>query len=298
MTVIPSTPKNRDMTLFHFPRAAVYAALLSGILGSCGFRADKAPKPDWSDEFNGNAYDTTVWSTCSRQSGPGWSAHMSALDSLYAVKDGCLELRAIVNPGIPGDTAVLLTGGLTSKGKKAFGYGRIEIRAKLEGTGGGWPALWMMPEGKPERREDDTVWVNFPKYVDYAEFDISERLNFDAFTHQTIHSSYTLTVGDKFQARQAKPPIHPDDFNIFALEHYKDSVKFFVNDVNTFTYRRMTEGPDGEYIPAKAQWPFDKKFYLILSMQVGGAWPGAPVLSDLPSSMWIDYIRFYAFKEE
>jgi beta-glucanase (GH16 family) len=39
-----------------------------------------------------------------------------------------------------------LTGGVYTKGKKAFINGRIEICAKLNAAKGAWPAIWMLPE--------------------------------------------------------------------------------------------------------------------------------------------------------
>jgi beta-glucanase (GH16 family) len=39
------------------------------------------------------------------------------------------------------------TSGLVeTKGRFTFQYGRVEVRAKLPGTKGLWPAHWMMPE--------------------------------------------------------------------------------------------------------------------------------------------------------
>lgn len=231
-------------------------------------------------------------------------------EGVVEVKDGHLILRGIVNPGIEGEGDVpLLTGGITSYGKKNFGYGRIDIRAKIGAAGGAWPALWMMPWNYKEKDKDpdakdpfwDSLYANGRKFGKYAEFDICEKLNFDDFAYQSIHTTYTLMsqemgIEDKLQKRFATGTINPDDFNVYSIEHYKDSVKYYINDVNTLTYVKVTEGPDVEQIPARAQWPFDQEFCLILDMQVGGPWPGEPVLEDLPIEMVIDYVRFYEFK--
>lgn len=56
--------------------------------------------------------------------------------------------------------------------------------------------------------------------------------------------------------------INRNEFNIFAVEHYRDSIRMFINDVCTITYCRQPElGP--------LQWSFDKKFALYVDMQVG-----------------------------
>ena len=42
------------------------------------------------------------------------------------------------------DTVPYLTGGVNTKGKFAYQYGKVEIKAKLENAKGAWPAMWML----------------------------------------------------------------------------------------------------------------------------------------------------------
>ena len=67
---------------------------------------------------------------------------------------------------------------------------------------------------------------------------------------------------------------------------YPDSLAFFINDRHTFTYHRIQTDKEG-------QFPFDRPFYLLIDMQLGGSWIGAVRRSDLPVEMLIDYVRFY-----
>ncbi len=272
-------------------------AVLALVAGSCAPKAAEVAGPSWMEEFDGDTLDTAVWSKIPR-GGAQWCWHMSDLDELYQVGDGRIALRAIANPGVPGDTASLLTGGIATKGKKSFGYGRLEICVKLEGTGGGWPAIWMMP-AETEDVSGDPFWEDYPSYKNYGEIDICERLNFDPFAYQTIHTSFNLqNDGDPYQEKSATGAIDPEGYNVFAVEHYRDSIKYFINDVNTLTYRKMTEAPDGTPVPVKAQWTFDREFYLMIDMQVGASWPGPAVLEDLPAAMTVDWVRFYEFEDE
>jgi len=274
----------------------LYSALSAAVLFSCG-QTVGSYSPTWSEEFDGDTIDSAVWSKIPRGRSP-WNWHMSDCDSLFQISDGVLTLRAIVNPGIPGDTASILTGGVWTVGKKSFGYGRIEICAKLEGTGGGWPAIWMMPAEDNSDPEDE-FWKDYPRWRNYGELDICERLNFDEFAYQTIHTSYNLTNnGDPYQSKSATGAINPDGFNVYAVEHYRDSIKFFINNTNTLIYRKMETTPDGTPIPVKAQWTFDREFTLFIDMQVGAPWPGPAVPEDLPAAMYIDWVRFFEYPEE
>ena len=59
-----------------------------------------------------------------------------------------------------------------------------------------------------------------------------------------------------------------------------------VNGKETFRYPKTDCGdPD--------QWPFDKPFYFLLDMQLGGKWVGEVDVSTLPVRMYIDWIRVY-----
>jgi len=84
----------------------------------------------WEENFDGSNIDSTRWSKISRGASD-WNNYMSLYEPLFAVKDGQLILRGIVNDVLPADTAPYLTGGVFTVNKVGFGNGRLEIRAKL-----------------------------------------------------------------------------------------------------------------------------------------------------------------------
>jgi hypothetical protein len=47
-----------------------------------------------------------------------------------------------------------------------------------------------------------------------------------------------------------------------------------------------------------AEWPFDKRFHLILNLAVGGNWGGQKGIDEslFPHHFYIDYVRVYAKK--
>lgn len=244
------------------------------LLGSCISNESKRNgwKLVWEENFDGGEIDTTIWSKIPR-GGSDWDNYMSSYDSLYALKEGNLVLRGMKNTVLPNDTAPFITGGVFSKGKKTFGLGRLEIRAKLNGAKGAWPAFWMLTDEAP--------------YPDGGEIDIMEHLNYDDITYQTVHSHYTLNLGIKEPPQGSSGPIDLNDYNIYVLEKHADSLCFFVNDRHTFTYPRIRTDKDG-------QFPFaDYRHFLLLDMQLGGTWVGAVESGDLPVEIYIDWVRFY-----
>ena len=231
----------------------------------------------WEENFNQRKdFDSQVWSKIPRGKSD-WNNYMTDFDSCYAMRKGKLVLRGIVNHTQRNDTAPYLTGGVYTKGKKAFTNGRIEICAKLNAAGGAWPAIWMLPEG--------AAWPSG------GEIDIMERLNNDSIAYQTVHSHYTYTLGIKdHPVSHSTGVIHPGRYNIFPVEMYPDSLSFYVNDVHTFTYPRIQTKEEG-------QFPFNQPFYLLINLAVGG-WFDMDALdqvdeSSFPAHFIIDYIRVY-----
>lgn len=239
----------------------------------------------WEDQFDGDELDTTKWSLINTQPGryensPAWKKHMIADEAVYAVENGNLYLKGMNNPGIENDARPFLTGGVESKGKFSFKYGKVEIRAKKECAQGAWPALWMMPE--------EGVYGGWPHS---GEIDIMEHLNYDSVIHHTVHTRYTNVLKNTSKPPRGIGNVRADvtEWNIYGLEWRPDVLIWTVNGVETFRYPRV-EGVD----PEMKQWPFDQPFYFILSQQLGGSWVGEVDPDDLPVSIIIDYVRVFS----
>lgn len=230
----------------------------------------------WSDDFEQKkGFDTTTWSKIPRNNAP-WGKYMSDHDACYKVKKGNLILRGIKNPDRKSDTATYLTGGLYTLGKRSFLGGRLEIKAKLQGAKGAWPAIWLLP-ADPKK---------YP-WPGGGEIDIMERLNFDSIAYQTVHSHYTFKLNITDPPQSGTGRIDPDDYNVYAVEIYPDRVVFFINDNYTFTYPRINTDKEG-------QFPYYKPMYLLIDMQLGGSWVGAVNPKDIPVQMKVDWVRYYA----
>lgn len=230
----------------------------------------------WEENFNQKqTFDPQVWSKIPRGKAD-WNNYMTDFDSCYDMRKGKLILRGIVNHTQRQDTASYLTGGVYTKGKKTFSNGRIEICAKLNAAKGAWPAIWMLPE--------------HAKWPSGGEIDVMERLNYDSIVYQTVHSHYTYTLGIKDHPKShSTGAIRPDQYNVYAVEMYPDSLSFYVNDVHTFTYPHIQTKEEG-------QFPYNQPFYLLIDMQLGGSWVGAVDPEDLPVEMEVDWVRFYQRK--
>ena len=135
-------------------KTKTFFALFCLLCISSGFSSCQRHSPDqwtlvWEDNFDQKTgFDPQVWSKIPRGKSD-WNNYMTDFDSCFDMRDGNMVLRGIINYSQPNDTAPYLTGGIYTKGKKAFSNGRLEIRAKLNGARGEWPAIWMLPVDAP-----------------------------------------------------------------------------------------------------------------------------------------------------
>ena len=226
----------------------------------------------FTEDFNGPVLDSNLWSRIDK-GWNDWNRHMSTRDDLVAISGGQLHLHGVKNDNTSADPRPMLTGGITTKGLFAMKYGKIELRCKFEAQKGAWPAIWMMPE-------DMSV-----KWPLCGEIDIVERLNFNDFVHQTVHSWWTKKHPEDPQKGGGRGKINLEGWNVCGLEWTPDAIVWTVNGKPTHSYRKVDDDP--------VKFPWTKAFYLMVDMQLGGEWVGEVDESTLPVSLHVDWIKFY-----
>ena len=228
---------------------------------------------EWADEFNTDDIDWSVWEYCPRQEAE-WANKMSARADLTIQRDGNLEVWAKNNDNISEDSSPYVTGGLWGEGLKSFAMGRIDVRAKKDFAYSFWPAIWMMPD------------ANIP-WPDGGEIDIMEHLNYEPVVYQTVHSYYTENISKNDPVDHSTTLVDTREYHVYSVEVYEDRLVYYVDNKPQLEYRK-DESKTGQY-------PFsDYDFYMILSAQLGGSWPGEATGKDLPAAMYVDFVRYYA----
>lgn len=229
----------------------------------------------WIDDFEGDEINDSVWSIIPRGRNE-WNNTMSPNPECYKVDSGFLHLYGIQNKSFVNDTSKFLTGGIYTKDKFKFEPTcRIEVRVKIKSAIGAWPAIWMMPF----EVEKGWPWD--------GEIDIVEKLNFDNFAYQSLHTHYTRDLKMSTPQRSVKPEIKVDDFNVYGVEIFPDSLRFTLNGKITLTY------PKVESLVDEGQFPFYRNWYLIIGMQLGGTWVGDVDPSTLPCEIEIDWVKYF-----
>ena len=230
----------------------------------------------FEDEFEGTGFNTQTWSYCKRGT-PDWNKYLISSSQTVAVENGVLKVRAIKNTNLAADPVPYHTGGIESRGKFNFRYGKAEIKAKFNNGQGSWPAIWMMPT-KGE----------YGGWPGSGEIDIMENVGYDPDTIVgTVHTqAYNHSIGTQKGKRISIPDCH-ETFHLYALEWEPEELRIYVDSTLYFTYKNEGTGSEA--------WPFDKPFYLLLNVAVGGNWGGSRGVDDtiFPQQMVVDYVRVY-----
>ncbi|MEU0496664.1 family 16 glycosylhydrolase [Mycobacterium sp. NPDC006124] len=228
-----------------------------------------------SDDFDGadgSAPSSKVWSY--DLGGGGWGNgevqdYTNSPDNVRLDGDGHLEINAVRD----GDGRFTSTR-LTTKGKFAFTYGRAEARIKLPAGDGLHPAFWLLGSDIDE--------VGWPRA---GEIDVIETVNDAAANSCTIHGP-TKNGGD-WQAGDggAWPGSLSSDFHTYWVRRAPGSITMGIDDTTTCSLNADTVG-------AQNEWVFDKPFFLLLNIAVGGEYPGpASARTPSTSTMLVDWVR-------
>jgi beta-glucanase (GH16 family) len=166
---------------------------------------------------------------------------------------------------------------LTTDGKFAFTYGKVEIRAKIPTGRGTWPALWMLGTGI-----DKLGWPQC------GEIDLMENVGFDPQRiHFTVHTGAFNHVIHTQRSRAILVDKPWEDFHRYGLIWTPERLEFFFDGEKVSEFANDGQGP--------AHWPFDAPQYLIVNLALGGSWGGEKGVDNgiFPVEYRVDYVRVW-----
>lgn len=224
----------------------------------------------WEDDFD--TLDESKWKRIATHQ-PTNNSLQAYLRKQVFVDDGKLVLLAEDKPA----------GGLKYrsgqvKSAPAWLRGRFEVRAKLPGTRGMWPAIWLLPDGP---------WPS------EGEIDIMEnRGNQPTITSSAFHWGTVAPYKHDFFAVEQQTSIadqlvrYPDGFHTFAVEWLPDQLRFYVDDV----YHTIFYNDECGYVLPK----LDAPMRLVINNAIGGDFlPPPDETTEWPQRFEIDWVRVY-----
>lgn len=238
----------------------------------------------WNDEFDYSGLpDSTKWEYDTEGNEWGWGNDESQYYTKERiqnarVEDGSLYITARKEnyEGRRFTSARLVT-----RNKGDWLYGRVEVKAKLPTGRGTWPAIWML----------STDW-EYGGWPESGEIDIMENVGYNP---DSVFSAIHTLAYNHVQGTQKSAGIELADcdekFHVYSMEWNKDEIKTYVDSTHVFTF--ANEGTGFE------EWPFDKRFHLLLNVAVGGNWGGVHGIDStiFPQSLVVDWVRVYGGNE-
>jgi len=257
--------------------------------------AASAPAPSnswtlvWSDEFDdaaGTVPKPANWNyDLGNKEADGWGNHeleyyTSNARNAQTDGNGYLVITAekATNPGPcwNGSQCGYTSARIHTNGKVSFTYGKVEARMKLPDGAGIWPAFWALGT--------DLATAGWPKS---GEIDIME------FVGKTPNTVYGTLHGPGYSGAQGinKPDdlgtAVSADFHTYTLIKRPNEI---IWQVDGKEYHRLTPAS----LPAGGTWVFEKPFFIILNLAIGGDWPGSPDANTVfPAQMKVDWVRVY-----
>jgi len=234
----------------------------------------------WSDEFGYQGLpDSTKWSFDIEGNAWGWGNNelqnytFKRKENAFADGD-FLHIKAIKEKW---EEKNYTSARIITKEKGDWLYGKFEIRAKLPTGKGTWPAIWMLPR--------DSEYGDWPKS---GEIDIMEHVGY--IPDSIFASAHTESYNHKIGTNKTKSISIPDceaEFHNYVVEWNENEYHVYVDSTLYFTFKNEGTG--------YKEWPYNKRFYLILNLAVGGFWGGAKGVDEniFPQEMIIDYVRVF-----
>jgi beta-glucanase (GH16 family) len=184
---------------------------------------------------------------------------------------------------------------INTQDKFEFTYGRVEMRAKLPNWEGMWPAFWMLGANIDEISWPNCGELDILEHGDYVKDGtsndpglISSAVHFGPqdYSRQTTYvpNKIFFDTGQERFIRAEKIIDNPfEEYHTYAIQWRPDKIQFFVDEEMYFEFPMQSQHS-----------PFDKPFFLLLNLAVGGHWTDGYVAPGFTNATYeIDYVRVY-----
>ena len=296
---------NRQWDEFEIPAEGVSELTPSQVNGQIYVYGEYADTPEgewtliWSDEFSGDAMDTSKWSYHPRYSST-WN-RFCAVDNERPVVNkfdqGMYKAYCVKTPDefLPAEKKEMISGAIYTHNKFYLNGGYVEARCKTNPHSGNFPAFWLMPSNQ------SNGWPSC------GEIDIWEQINTEKVAYGSLHCAWrypnNASVKNKYGSISKSIPFsggtkRGDDaalWHTYAIDWDAEHITWYVDGVAYATAKNphYSEGKWTEEVT----WPFNKSFYIICNQSVGdGGWAAKPDLGfDYQTDF--DYVRAYQKKD-
>jgi beta-glucanase (GH16 family) len=228
----------------------------------------------WSDEFDGTTLNSSNWvpETGRGPNNDGWGNNeqqtYTSDSANLRVDSGNLIIQAVKSGN------AWTSARIKSQNKRSFQYGKIEFRAKLPTGIGPWPAAWLLG--------NNISSVNWPAC---GEIDVLEWRGTGSDANTVGHALHSTSRhgGSPLEPPTRTPVSNPStQFHTYAVLWESNKITFSV------------DGVDVTPLTPVDQPTFQKEFFLILNLAMGGSYVSNTIDPSLNSARYeVDYVRVY-----
>ena len=229
----------------------------------------------WQDEFEGSALNSENWYHETGNGINGWGNN--ELQYYRENNTSMVEGNLVIEAKREDFQGSLYTSSrIVTLNKQSFKYGRIDIRAVLPETQGLWPALWMLGTNF-----NDVGWPAC------GEIDIMEMIGGEGrenTVHGTVHWDANGSHAQYGGSKTLSTGTFADEYHVFSIVWDETEIRWLVDDQQYHVINIEPADLD----------EFQKEFFFIFNVAVGGNWPGSPNGETVfPQWMVVDYVRVF-----
>ena len=146
---------------------------------------------------------------------------------------------------------------------------------------GTWPAIWMMPNNS-----------EYGSWPNSGEIDIMEHVGYDPnVIHSSVHNATNSgSLGGTNQTSSQLIVDVENNFHTYGLIWSDEEIVTYIDNE-----QNIVLDYDNPSLSSYEIWPYDKEFFIILNLAIGGTWGGVNGIDDsaFPEHMYVDYVRVY-----
>ena len=252
----------------------------------------------WSDEFDQDglvSQDKWNVETIPPNNGSWWNGELQFYtdkEDNIRVEEGLLKITAKYESY---EGKNYTSARINTQDKFEFTYGRVEMRAKLPNWEGMWPAFWLLGANIDEIGWPNCGELDILEHGDYVKDStsndpglISSAVHYGPqdYSRQTtnVPNKIFFDTGQERFIRSEKIIEKPfEEYHTYSMQWAPDKIQFFIDEEMHLEFPMQSQHS-----------PFDKPFFLLLNLAVGGHWTDGYVASGFTEATYeIDYVRVY-----
>ncbi len=240
-----------------------------------------------SDEFNGKALDTRMWSI-----GEPWNAAPGFVQSddsycplpakgLVTESGGALQLNAKL---VASNGKHVQSCFVTSRDKYSFTHGYLEARVKVPSGAGLWPAFWLLGNGTGDQGWPGTGEIDMFEYVNNGH---DNGVPFTTLHWADANCSWTHCQKTQDSPWPTAVSGYASRYVTYGILRTSSTLTIYVDGRPKVTFTRDTTNVDGIKV---ASVLFDKPMHVRFDLSAGG-WAQDPSKATQAGTFSIDYLR-------